>query len=243
MAKAKKKASEKKPEVDENQDTSADEKVEEEPEEEGTERKFGKLINPKDDAEYIAGLEEKYSQSSGEGVRLSQENKELKAKIDEKGETTSESPQGLSQEDQLLLQEMRAERQQQFTRSWGGFVQKHPEVADDKVAQDALSYLLPSIKAANPSLPYDQALEIAYQATQNPAVQQKIQKTPETQSPGPAQQKAAEQGTTSGGMPPKAAPKETSEGLTETEKTVAQEVGLTEKQYLQGKKLTKQAQQ
>jgi len=79
MAKAKKKSSEEKTEVDQSQETSADEKVEE-TEEETPERKFGKLINPKDDAEYIAGLEEKYSQSSGEGVRLSQENKELKAK-------------------------------------------------------------------------------------------------------------------------------------------------------------------
>jgi len=136
---------------------------------------------------------------------------------------------------------MRAERQQQFTQASAGI--GIIIVSDDKTAQDALAYLLPSIKAANPALPYDQALEIAFQATQNPAVQQKMpQQTSKTQSPGPAQQKAAEQGTTSGGMPPKAAPKETSEGLTETEKIVAREVGLTEKQYLEGKKLTDKAQ-
>jgi len=83
--------------------------------------------------------------------------------------------------------------------------------------------------------------ELSYQAIQNPAVQDKVQKPAQPQGPTPAQQKMADQGTTPGKMPPSAPAPESKEDLTSDEEIIAEGVGLSKKQMLEGKKLSDEA--
>ena len=184
--------------------------------------------------EYYQKMEEGYSNSWAEGQRLYGELKQLKSQP-----TEEEPKQQFADDDYALIQELKLERQNQMNKAWLSFVSKHGEVANDTTVLDGITYLAPTIKTANPTLSYEDTLEKAYDVVKNPVVQQKIQ--PKMPQVNPAQAQMAEQGTSTGNMPPTSAPKESKQQLSEDEKLIASKLNLTDEEMLEGKELSKQA--
>ena len=182
--------------------------------------------------EYQAKLEDLYTESSTEGVRLASKVKELSDQQleDETGEGEIKDP--LSPGERLALQRLQSQDEENFYKAYGEFINRHPEAT--KADNDRFTHIFQTIRLANPNLGYQKLLEISWQAMDNAAVPTtaKIEQKPvETNS--------SDDGIVSGTMSSNQPPSDQKETLTEDEKLVASSLNMSEEDYIEGKKLVK----
>ena len=223
------------PEPEPTKEKKVEEEIEEpsqeetpEQEEEQPQRRYQQTFQSKDDEEYIQKLENAYSESTAEGLRLNQRLKEQPAPQTPQQPQTPQAP--LLPEQMIVLDRMVKKDQSDWNDAYINFTRSHPEMADP-TNQQRLTEVVGTLAQLN--LPYDRMLDMAFNVIHAPTPPAEEKKPAETK-PNLVQQRQAEQGSTYGTMPGKTSPKAQTQPLTAEERAVMEKTGLNEEQYREG---------
>ena len=245
---AKKKTTDSKEETVEDLDETSEEEnsEEEETEETETEEETEEETPPKKYAgifESVEDLEKAYSESSTEGQRLGgvvktfrdlvqkddvlrerlQQQLGIKSETPEETETTESS---IPADDRLALDQIKAEQEQKNRQVWFKFIEKRPDFQKPEMVEN-LEKIIPGIveggKKVGKTFTFDEILNVAANIIQSEEKETMID----------------DAGIDTGSASRRTSKPKPETELSDQEREMAESLGLTEKEYRDGKKLRK----
>jgi len=217
---------------DENQEEPAEEEKKDESKKIAeAEPKFWKTFmgsqeySPEKLGEYLEKVEKSYSHSMQEGPRLAKRVEELEGMIE------SDNSSGLDPKYTYALDRVLTDDEREFQEAWDKVVKDYPEIVSEELNEEYTKTFV-DLKKANIKIPYEKAMRIVAQAIVN---REPEAKQPEQKAPNKAIVKMAEGGIEQGSSD--VSSKKPKESLTEAEREVAKNFGLTDEQYIEGKKI------
>ena len=228
------------------EEENSEEEETEETEEEGTEEETEEETPPKKYAgifESVEDLEKAYSESSTEGQRLGgvvktfrdlvQKDDVLRERLQEQlgiksapTETTETTETGIPADDRLALDQIKAEQEQKNRQVWLKFIDRRPDFNTQEMVEN-LEKVIPGIvgggKKAGKTFTFDEILNVAANIIQ----------------PEEKETMIDDAGIDTGSASRRTSKPKPETELSDQEREMAESLGLTEKEYRDGKKLRK----
>ena len=223
-------------ETSDNEENSEEEETEEETEEteEETPKKYAGIFDSVED------LEKAYGESSTEGQRLGgvvktfrdlvQKDDVLRERLQEqlgiKSETAETETTGIPADDRLALDQIKAEQEKKNRQVWFKFIEKRPDFQKPEMVED-LEKIIPAIveggKKLSKTYTFNEILNIAANII----------------APEEKETMIDDAGIDTGSASRRTTKPKSEIDLSDQEREMAESLGLTEKEYRDGKKLRK----